>query len=380
MKGRLRIAYRNALRHKMTSLVLLAVFMLATFALFWVFGWGTAMADSLGDYLRSCYGDIYYITDFFGWGDVKESISVLEMSKITTEANIYAMLDSTKISDVINVREMSSDFLERAERYIRPVSGRMPEKIDEILMPEIFHQGAFEIGDTLYLSTYTPDRVLNTLKYTIVGKNMNQFALITPKSMDILLNTDKRNFLTVHIGSELSPRERVLKADQKVREVLADNNIKINKSKTVFDELDRLDYLVSLLPGLKGLIMFVLFPVVGSVVAAIVWIYSLKRRKEIWTYLALGLRDRHIISLVTMELWIVSCAGIVLGMAFGFISAMMVEKLNIWLSFGYTFSLPLWAKYGFFDILTIILFILISVLLWLLPPLMRVIKDKPFSY
>lgn len=380
MRGQFRIAYRNAWRHRMTSLVLLVVFLLTTFVLFWVFSWGTAMADSLKDYIRCCYGDIYYNVNYISEGDLPSSIFELDVKRITTEKNIFAMLDSPKISDVINVRELSSNFLEAAERYIRPVQGRLPERNDEILIPELFHSGIFEIGDTLYLSTYTPEQVLNALRYTIVGKHMNQYALVTSESMKLLLNTEQNNFLVVHIGSGLCIKERVLETDHQVRTVLADSNIKLNKSKTVYDELERLDYLVKLLPGLKGLIMMVLFPVIGAVIAAIVWIYSIKRRKEIWTYLALGLKDRQIVSLVTLELSIVACFGIALGMALGFFSAQIIDKLNVWLSFGYTFSLPLWAKYGFLDIFAIIVFVLISVAVWILPPLLKVIRDKPFSY
>lgn len=380
MRGQFRIAYRNAWRHRMTSLVLLVVFLLTTFVLFWVFSWGTAMADSLKDYIRCCYGDIYYNVNYISEGDLPSSIFELDVKRITTEKNIFAMLDSPKISDVINVRELSSNFLEAAERYIRPVQGRLPERNDEILIPELFHSGILEIGDTLYLSTYTPEQVLNALRYTIVGKHMNQYALVTSESMKLLLNTEQNNFLVIHISSGLCIKERVLETDHQVRTVLADSNIKLNKSKTVYDELERLDYLVKLLPGLKGLIMVVLFPVIGAVIAAIVWIYSIKRRKEIWTYLALGLKDRQIVSLVTLELSIVACFGIALGMALGFISAQIIDKLNVWLSFGYTFSLPLWAKYGFSDIFVIIVFVLISVAVWILPPLLKVIRDKPFSY
>lgn len=380
MKGFLRIVYRNAWRHKMTSLVLLVVFILAAFVLFWVFGWGRAMVDSLKDYLRSCYGDIDYQTGFFNREEVEASLSDLGLNEVTIEANIYAMLDSVKISDVINLRELSPGFAERAERFLRPVTGRMPEQINEIIIPEIFHQGTFALGDTLYLSTCTPDGVLNTLPYVIVGKSMNTFALITSESMDLLLNSKQRNFLTVQISPQLSPREQVLSTKQKITALLGEQGIKINKDKTIYDELDRLDYLVTMLPGLKGLIMVVLFPVVGSVVAAILWISSVKRRKEIWTYLALGCRDRTVIALITMELWLVSGAGAILGLMLSLLSAWMVEKLNIWLSFGYTFSLPLWAKYSLLDFTIICLFILLSVSIWLWLPVKRVINDKPFSY
>src|SRR5690554_7006410 len=43
----------------------------------------------------------------------------------------------------------------------------MPAKPDEILVPEVFHPGVLNVGDTIYLTTFTPDRILNTLRYTI---------------------------------------------------------------------------------------------------------------------------------------------------------------------------------------------------------------------
>lgn len=380
MKGLWRIAGRNAWRHRLTSLVLLAVFMLATFALFWVFGWGRAMADSLADYLRNCYGDLSYVTAFFAREELEAKLSGLPLSQVTTEAKINAMLDSAGVSDVITLRELSPELMAKAGRFLRPVRGRLPAAANEILIPEVFHEGTFELGDTVYLSTYTPDGVLNTLPYAIVGKGMNLFALITPESMDTLLHTKKRNFLTVRTGPELESRAEVFNTGEQITALLAEQGIKVEQVKSVYDELDRLGYLVAMLPGLKGLIMVVLFPVIGSVVAAIVWIYSVKRRKEIWTYLALGFRDRAIVALVAMELWLVAGAGSILGVVLSLLSARLVEGLNIWLNFGYTFSLPLWAKYSWSDFFLICLFILASVSLWLLPPLKRVLKAKPFSY
>ena len=95
-------------------------------------------------------------------------------------------------------------------------------------------------------------------------------------------------------------------------------------------------YLVELLPALKILMMIILFPLVGAVVAAIVWVHTHKRRKEIWTYLCLGWKDRKVISIITYELVFDALSGIALGLFLGYLSKIVVEKSNIWLEFGYT--------------------------------------------
>lgn len=62
---RVKIAFKNLLRHKFSSLVLVVVFLLATLALFWVFGWGNAMAQVVIDYIYGFSGDISYATNYF---------------------------------------------------------------------------------------------------------------------------------------------------------------------------------------------------------------------------------------------------------------------------------------------------------------------------
>lgn len=378
---RVKIAFKNLLRHKFSSLVLVVVFLLATLALFWVFGWGNAMAQVVIDYIYGFSGDISYATNYFRQEEMGDVVAQPGIKTVSFEATVTCMLESPKKSEVITLKEMTPDNLRRLSSFIQPVAGRFPEEVDEILIPAIYQAGRFELGDRFYISTVTPGRVMNTLQYRVVGINKSPYAYVTSESMDLLLNSEEyRNFLHLTVEDKAKTRDEIDKLKMSIDNILEGKELQINSSTTVFQEMDRLGYLVELLPALKILMMIILFPLVGAVVAAIVWVHTHKRRKEIWTYLCLGWKDRKVISIITYELVFDALSGIALGLFLGYLSKIVVEKSNIWLEFGYTFAFPLRANLGLSDIFLIILFIFISLLVWLRPPIRKVIASKPFSY
>lgn len=387
-----KIAAGNALRHRLSSAILVLVFTIGVFVTIWAFGFGSAVSEFLINILRDSYGDIILVTDYQEETTVRDLLKSLQVKKILLEREIFCMLDSSKKSSVVTITELTEENRVRMKEYFRPITGTIPDKEDEILVPELIWGNLYQVGDSIFITTSTADGVVNALKYRIVGfnkisgiKGMATSGLgcmmVTRESMNTLLNTTTRhNLIYIYADEELRSREFLEPIHEKAKALLEQGGVKIKKSWTIHKELDRWQALMKLLPVLYFLVLIIVFPVVGSVVLAVIWLYSFKRRKEIWTYIALGMRNGAVYRVMAMEYIILCVVGTATGIGLAFASFKVVMINNVWLRFGYLLSTPLIAKVDAADVALVAVFMLASVVLWSLPPLRRIINAPPFSF
>jgi ABC-type lipoprotein release transport system permease subunit len=298
------------------------------------------------------------------------------------------MLDSPEKSSLATMLELTGENRDRLHRYIRPVEGRLPEGPDELVITDFIQKGLFKVGDSLYASTYTPDGVLNAIRYRVVGvskstafKAIGYGFLVSEESMSALLNSDEHANL-VYLFLEKGSRTEKNTDDlhRQVAAILEKSGIEVNDSWTIFERERQLSVFSLVFAAMKPLWLIVIFPLIGAVIAAMVWIYSFKRRREIWTYVSLGMRDRHVFMILAMEYWIIASLGMVAGLSVGAFSSYLAESANVWLQFSYTFSSPLGTMVGPVDLVIIAAFTLVSVLLWMWVPVRKIIRTVPFSY
>ena len=72
--------------------------------------------------------------------------------------------------------------------------------------------------------------------------------------------------------------------------------------------------------------------------------------------------------------------GSLLGIGLGALSSSLASSSGIWLEFSYFFVSPLVAELSAPDIIFILAFMLASVSVWIYLPLIRLIRQRPFSY
>lgn len=385
----LKIALRNIFRHTLSSAVLVLVLTSASVALFWAFGFGNSVAFLIEDAYRDSYGDIAFFTDYFDKTEMADIMADVPGERMVFDRELMGLSISPKKTDIARVVELSPENYEGLARWIRPLRGRIPEAADELMIPEIFLDEVYDVGDYLFIVVSTVDGIINTLRYSIVGvskttgiKGLPTGYLITQESIDRLINSrTAANVLYVNLTDEdRADQSRLYEIYAKMKARLAASGVTVRESWALPDELRKFDIYITVLQGLKTMIIVILFPLVGGVVASLVWIYSHKRRREIWTVQSLGMRDGKVFLLMALEYWILAGIGCGLGILLGFQTSNLAVHLNVWLQFSYTFISPVMARIAWHDLGWVIAYVFGSVSFWMLLPIRKVARSRPFSY
>ncbi len=380
----LNIAFRNVIRHALSSLLLFAVFTVTALTIFWAFGFGNSVEYLITDAYRDSYGDIVFFTEWFDSGMMKSILEEYEVQEVIIERELRGMYASPKKSDMAQVVEYTTENSEKMHRWVKPLRGRIPEEINEVMVPELFLKGVFDVGDDLAIVISTPDKIINTIRYKITGvcktagiKGLPTALLISESSMDALsASGDLANLVYVRLDPESRTEKIARETYETLRLRLEAEGIEVKSSWYLPKEIERFRIYITVLRGLKAIILIILFPLVGTVVMSIVWLYSNKRRWEIWTYVCLGMRDARIILLSGLEYLFVAALGIAAGIALGYFTSYLTFHSKIWLQFSYTFVSPLMTRIQSKDIVYIIVFVFTMVVIWIYPPLRRIIRTQ----
>ncbi len=377
----LKIAYNNIFKHRWSSLIMAVLFVCATYLVYWIFGFGNAINSVLIDLLRYSYKDITFNVEFTPREKISKLLAPYDTHETILGKKAWCMMDHPKESGMVTVYEIRESNLEELKEKIKMEEGRFPDKPEEIMVTRNFLSGKLKLGDSVYATTVTPQKILNTLQYTIVGINDDYDVMITEKSMNLLLNSGEyTNFISLSLREEMSPREEVEKLYTELDRLLKANGVEIKKSTHIYEELDKQSVGFPILMGVKIISIGVITVLIGAVLGALVWVYSFKRRKELWTYSALGFADRRIIRIIAMEYWLIAFFSVSTGLVLGAITSTITENGDIWLKFSRTFNIPLVTKMGVADIFIIFAFLFLGIFVWVQKPVKKVIKDRPFSY
>lgn len=378
-----RLAFRNVIKHKWSSLVLAMVFALTTFMVFWIFGFSNNYINDVSENEKYANGDIAIFTEnYITKEKASEIVKSSEVKSAVFERRVSALAASRKYSGMLMIDEISDRNIDKLKK-VKLDKGRMPEKDDEIVISTEFDEITLDIGDTIYVNTFTPDKVANSVKYKIVGYGKigeGSGSFITKNAMNILLNsTNYVNTLVVY-GKDKATTDEIEKLEKTLREKVESSGIKVEKTTNFARRMKENEAIMMLFKATKILMMIVMFPMIGAVLGALVWIHAFKRRKEIWTYVSLGFKDGAVFRLYITEYMITASAGFAAGIAGGYISSMLSEAGNKMINFTYIMNIVLAAKIGIVDILIIGAFIFGSLILWVRAPIGKIVKEKPFSY
>ena len=386
---RLKMAWRNVLLHRTSTLVLAIVFTVSTFVLFWSFGFGNNIARLVRDINRDSYGDIAFITDYFEKSDLlNKALRYPGVHRVVFERELKVMLDGPEKSTMVTLCELTPENMRRLRKYVRPVEGSLPGEPDEMVVTDFIQKGLYKVGDTVYTSTSTPNKILNALQYRVTGvakssafKAIGYGFLVSEESMDLLINSKLHaNLIYIHLHKGAQNKKRVKRVRAWAESILRHYNIPVRDSWDIVEREQKLSVFSLVFASMKPLMLIIIFPLIGAVIAAIVWIYSFKRRREIWTYVSLGMKDRHVVMTLALEYWIIAALGMTAGFAAGFASPYLCEAGNVWLQFSYTFTSPVGTTFHFDDLAVIVVFTQLSVLLWMWIPVRKIVHSVPFSY
>lgn len=377
----LKIAIGNLLKHKLSTLVLIIIFMVSTFVIYWIFGFSNSFSSSVQEESRVQIGDISFTTDFQRKDKVNEIIKDMNFYKIDFESSLSAIMNAEKENSMYRFDELSKDRLEYLKK-VKLTDGRLPENPYEIVISDFHEKPDVKVGEMVFLSTFTPDKVINTVKYTISGiGSVGHHNLITTDGIKIILDSDLyANKIKVYINEELTEQKELEAIQEKLRKKFEENGIKIEEKINIYQELESQKFMILIFSGVKIVLLSILFPLIGTVIAALVWIHAYKRRKELWTYVAIGFKDKKILNMIILEYLLIAVIGVSLGILLGGITSFIAENTGKRLSIGFIMSLLLVAKIGLLDILMIVVFYILNIFIWARIPLLKIIKEKPFSY
>lgn len=378
-----KLAFRNVLKHRWSSLVLATVFALITFMVFWIFGFSNNYISDVAENERYSNGDIAIFTEEY---ITKERAALLlkgaDIKSALFERRVSALAASKKYSGMLMIDEISEKNIERLKK-VKLEKGRLPEKEDEILISTEFDAITFNLGDTLYINTFTPDKVANSVRYRVVGYGKigeGSGSFITQRAMNTLLNSENHVNSLIIYGKDNSSTEDIEKLEKILTSKVEAGGIKVEKTTNFFRRMKENEAIMMLFNATKILMLLVMFPMIGAVLGALVWIHSFKRRKEIWTYVSLGFKDKTLFRLYITEYLLTASAGFAAGIAGGCLSSMVSEAGNKMINFTYIMNIVLAAKIGAADITIMALFIFGSLILWVRAPIGKIVKEKPFSY
>lgn len=376
-----KLALGSVMRHKWSSIVLLSVFGISSFVLFWIFGFSNNFSASIEDDLRRELGDISYEIDFTDKTKIENSLKDYNLYKISGMRNIKSMMSSKKENGMIRLTEITQDNIADYNK-IKLSKGRIPKTSEEIAISNMIYDTKLEIGDSLYVTTFTPDKLVNASKLKVVGiGKFENGSVLTAEGMNLLLNSEKYvNKVLIKIEKEIPTREKAKKLKEEIEQKLTKEGIKVNEVTEFYTELDKQKIMVKVFMGIKVVLLCVMFPLIGAVMGALVWMHSYKRRKEIWTHIAMGFRDVKVIRMIQIEYWIIALCGTIAGLGAGFFTSYLSDIGSSRLEFTFLINMYLTTKISAMDIVAIFAFLFISVTIWVKPPLKKIIKDKPFSY
>ncbi len=378
-----KLALRNALKHIWSSLVLMAIAALAVFALFWIFGFSNTFTATVAERELFHNGHLSYQTDYIS-ADMMNDIIVKRnpeaVEKAVGQRRIIAISASKKESGLISITDINRRNADEYKKY-RLDSGRFPEADDEIALSIEHKDSKLSVGDSIFITTFTFNKIVNTIKYKIVGKGrMGEFGLITESSMDMLVNSKNHyNSIIVYVRGEITA-DMLASLDSSIKKAFAESSVKVDHSTNYISRMKESEILSATFRALKIIVLIILFPLVGAVLGAIVWVHSYKRRGELWTYSSMGFKDRQIYKIATLEYLIISFAGFIFGIFFGFATSYISEAVNGMLVFSYVIEMLLVARICAGDLLFIFAFVVLNVVFWIRVPVGKIIKAKPFSY
>lgn len=383
-----KIALQNVLKHRLSTAVLIVIFAAAAFVLFWSCGFCNFVISLINDINRDSYGDITFITDYVETDKVKDLLRFPEIEKVVCEREISALFDNPENSTMSVMVELTPENRKRLLKYICPIEGRLPEKPDEIMITDFKQKGVYKIGDMMFATVTTPDKIINAMQYKVVGiakstgaKAIGYGFMVSRESMDMLLNSsDQVNLVYLFLKKEFRTEWSIRNLHTNIANNFSAHHIQVKNTWTIIEQKVKMSIFSQTMNGIKIIVLCIMFPLIGTVIAAAVWIYSFKRRKEIWTYISLGMKDSTITLTYTLEYWIVTAIGIVLGGSLGYVSSYVAKAANVWLTFSYSVTSQLYAQFGIVDALFMSIFFLVTVFIWIQIPLRRIFKAVPFSY
>jgi ABC-type lipoprotein release transport system permease subunit len=295
------------------------------------------------------------------------------------ERFVRGFINSKKKNGIVLVTDINADNADKISKY--RIEGRLPDKSDEIAISTEFDEESLDVGDTAYVTTLTPAKLVNTVKYRVVGKGkIGECSVISPESMKVLLNTDAfYNRIVVTADRSISEKE-LLSLDEMIRKELNAFAVTIDESTNYFERMRESEVIILVFNALKIILLSVMFPLCGASLGALVWIHAYKRRGELWTCSAIGCRDSQIIRMMIVEYLIIAACGVMAGSVIGCVSSHVSSAVNGMLVFSYILDMVLYAKISPVDLLGITLFIVINIVFWVQFPVRRILRQRPFSY
>lgn len=381
MKTIWKIAVKNCIVHKWMTLVLVIIFSSMTIAMFWVFGFSNYFENAIVDRNRPYVGDVMFsLSGFVSEERLNDAIQNKHTEKVCYLRVVGAMVDALKSSSFVWLKETDNDVMFRYREEIRPMIGRLPEKSDEIMVQELNYSGKFKIGDVIYLTTSTTKKVINTLKYRVIGINKSAGFFITPEAMNELLNsTHEYNQVWVLKSYSLLPQNDISSLSYQYDSQLKNKQIWAEYL-NIYNMIEGSKILINFFKSVKILLIVILIPLAITVIMALVWMTALKRRKEIWTYSAMGMRDGMILRLMILEFCIIVFSSYLIGVICTALLALLVWYFKIYLVLGSLIQMPLLIRLTINDIILVLIIIIGTVIFGSIRPLNKIIKSKPFSY
>jgi ABC-type lipoprotein release transport system permease subunit len=370
---------RNVIRHKWSSLVLGAIIAVSVFAMYWAFGLANTFLSTVTEDELKTNGHLSYEIGFISADEMRKIESIEGIKIIVGERQVRAITNSRKKNGIVLITDMNERNTDNYKKY--NIEGRLPEKSDEIAMSSEFDQDTFDVGDSVFVTTLTPDKLVNTMKYRVVGKGkLGDSSVVTGESMKLLLGSD--NYVNrIIVYADPGILESALGVlDGRLRGYFSEQKIIVDDATNYFVRMRESEVIIMTFHALKIILLGVMFPLCGASLGALVWIHAFKRRGELWTCSAIGFSDSRIVRMMISEYMIIACGGVLGGLAIGWLTSAISETVNGMLVFSYVLDMVLRAKIVPIDIVFILGFILANVVFWVQFPIRRILKHRPFSY
>lgn len=375
-----KIAIGNVIKHKWSSMVILAVFAVSAFVIYWAFGFSNTFTTTMSEEALKSNGHLAYQIDYINKETGNELFKIDGVSEIVLERRVGVAFTSKKESGMLIIGEITSKYKDTMKN-IKLDKGRLPENDDEIVISNQYDETKLELGDSIYVTAFTPDKVVNAVKFKIVGVGkIGAYSMIQPTAMNTMINTNEYfNTAVIYLSGEINEKA-VEAADLKIKQNIKKKSIKIEESRNYFRTMRENEAIMISFEAMKIILLTVMFPLTGAILGALIWIHSYKRRKELWTYVAMGYKDRQIMKIVRLEYMIIAFGGTLAGIGAGALSSLISQNVNGTLSFTYIMNMLMVAKIGILDIVFIVLFMAGNTVFWMRFPINRIIKAKPFSF
>ncbi len=305
--------------------------------------------------IKNQFMDIYSI--------IEKLINLPYITDIYSYTTISGIIDSDNGSDVIFITGIDLQNENYMQKWNVLSKGEYFSEIydNTIILDSFIHETMdLQIGDQVRISVFSEDGIVNTKSFIISGFFSHSYysSVISSTAMQTLFDSSDTTFIKI-----FTEKGKYLSVKKDVQEALKFYNDLNIEAITVNEELKG-SSIVRFFNAFFLMLTVIMFLFSGILVGVITNINLFMRIREYGTCIAIGWQPKHIFLLANLEYTYIALTSGIIGSLLGYILGIILNKLNLFISFGNFITGYIKPVFMMQDVFLIIFLLILSFIFW----------------